>query len=421
MKPRRILYVTRVAKGGAAVVVDQLARGLDRNRYESIVLFDTYSQSAIREKLSNSDIRTIDLKKCCDKSVSAQFKPGKRRDIGGWIETHLGKWVSQSYFFLKSFCEFMLWQAPRIRSFVRTIRENEIDLVHTHSYLHNSKPEIIAAWITGTPCISHNHQYSKLMHFDKIFARFVDRFIYVSSQQAEYHIAQGIPRIKGTVIHNGVDMNAFTQSYDVEVVRREFNNKFGEPLVGLIGRIEWWKGHEYFLEAIAEVAKHIDVLKALIIGELTEASIINRRYLNKLRLMVKSMGLEDKIIFTGSRDDIPRLIAALDIVVHASSTPEPFGLVVIEGMAAGKPVIATAAGGILDIIEDGVNGLLVQRKDSKAMAEAILRVISDRDKAERMALAARRHVAEKFTVQHQLTVVQKVYDSIFAQLSVVVE
>jgi len=106
-------------------------------------------------------------------------------------------------------------------------------------------------------------------------------------------------------------------------------------------------------------------------------------------------------------------MSALDVVVHASSVPEPFGLVVIEGMAAAKPV-ATAAGGVLDIIEDGVNGLLVPCKDSKAMARAILQILSDRDKAEQMGLAARRRVTEKFTVQQQVTAVQKLYNSILA-------
>jgi glycosyltransferase involved in cell wall biosynthesis len=109
---------------------------------------------------------------------------------------------------------------------------------------------------------------------------------------------------------------------------------------------------------------------------------------------------------------VPRLMSALDVVVLSSSAPEPFGRVVIEGMAAGKPVVATAAGGVLDIIEDGLNGLLVPCKDSKAMAEAILQLLSDRGKAERMGLAARQRVAERFTVEHHVAKVQSVYESV---------
>ena len=130
--------------------------------------------------------------------------------------------------------------------------------------------------------------------------------------------------------------------------------------------------------------------------------------------MVNSLGLSDKIIFTGSRNDVPRLVAAIDVVVHASSVPEPFGLVIIEGMAAGKPVVATGAGGVLDILEDGLNGLLVPCRDAEAMARAILQIISDPDRAKQMGMAARRCVAEKFTVQHQVMAVQKLYDDILA-------
>ena len=134
----------------------------------------------------------------------------------------------------------------------------------------------------------------------------------------------------------------------------------------------------------------------------------------RLRSLVNTLGLEDTVIFAGARSDVPRLISALDVVVHASSTPEPFGLVIIEGMASGKPVVATGAGGVIDIIEDGVNGLLVPCKDSEAMGQAILQIISDPDRAKQMGLAARQRVTEKFTVQHQVKAVEKLYDDILA-------
>ena len=141
--------------------------------------------------------------------------------------------------------------------------------------------------------------------------------------------------------------------------------------------------------------------------------ISNIEYNNRVHSLVKSLNLENRIIFTGFRSDVPSLMRAMDVIVHASTTPEPFGLVIVEGMAAGKPVIATAAGGVLDIIEDGVNGLLVPIKDSGEMAKAILYLISNPGKAKEMGLAARRHVAQKFTIQHQITSMQNLYDSFF--------
>lgn len=415
MKPRRILYVTQAIEGGVAVVVDQLARGLDRDRYEPIVLFDTHKQSHIREKLSESDIKTIDLTKLTGEHVSDKPKLGRNKDIGVHLKACFGERARQVYFSMKSAYKFMLQQAPRIRSFMNVIRENGIELVHTHNELTHGKPEILAARLTGVRCISHNHGYPELTHFDKTFARFVDSFIYISRDLAEHHIAQGKPKAKGVIIHNGIDMKEFTRTYDTTLIRNELCSTSDEILVGILGRISWWKGHEYFLEAIAEVTKQISGLKGVIIGDLTEDSFgHNRQYFKKLQLLVKSLNIEDKIFFAGFRSDVPRVITALDVVVHASSIPEPFGLVIIEGMAAGKPVVATGAGGVLDIIEDGVNGLLVPCKDSKAMAKAILQIISDKSRAKQMGLAARQCVTDKFTIQRQVTAVQELYDSMFA-------
>jgi len=415
MKPRRILYVTRIVEGGVAVVVDRLARGLDRDRYEPIVLFDTHKQSHIREKLSESGIKTIDLKKCKEEQGPRSPAPRKNRDIGGRIEACFGERACEFYFSLKAFRKFLLFQAPRIKLFVQAIRENKIDLIHTHNDLPRGKSEIIAARITGVPCISHNHGYPKMTLFDIFFAWFVDTFIFISKDVEKYHIDKGKPRAKAAIIHNGVNLSQFTRYYDAAQVRKEFHCKPDDPLIGLIGRIDWWKGHDYFLEAIACAARKFPDLKGVIIGEFEKEGAVNlnRKHTQKVKSLVKSLGIEHKIIFTGFRSDVSRLMSGLDVVVHASSEPEPFGLVVIEGMAAGKPVVATAAGGVLDIIENGVNGLLVPCKDSTAIADAIITILSAPEKAKQMGYAGRRYVEENFSIEHQITAVQSLYDSFF--------
>lgn len=413
MKPRRILYITRISKGGVAVVLDHLARGLDKDLYEPVVVFDTPQSSTIRKELNHSDIKTIELMECRDLQHSKKkSEESNKRSVATLLETHFGKRVRRIYVALKSGCLFFR-EVPRIKLFLRIIRENKIDLVHTHSDLRRGRPEIVAAKIAGVPCVSHHHGYADYTRFDTLFAEFVDANIYISNDVAEYHIKQGESRTKGKIIHNGINLSDYMQSCDTLQVRKELNCMPDQILVGLVARLDWWKGHEFFLEAMAEVATKNNNIKGLIIGGLAELSYDRSiRYLDMLHVMVNSLGLEEKIIFTGHRSDVPCLLAALDVVVHASSTPEPFGLTIIEGMASGKPVVATAAGGVLDILQDGVNGLLVPCKDSKAMAGAILQILSDRDKAENMSLAARQCVTEKFTVKQQVTAVQKLYDSI---------
>lgn len=415
---RKILHVARNSRGGSAVSLCHLVRKLDNSRYIPIVLFYTQDTPHIGSQLAESGIKVITLEKQHQEPSPAPAGPVRRRDIGGWLEAHFGKVASEVYFFLKAFYQFARWEALKVWPIVRVIRENEIDLVHLNSGLRHGKPGIIAAWLTGTPCICHVRMFHKLNHFDKIFIRLVDSFIYISRAIANDYIAQGLPPAKGAVIHNAVDLDEFSPNHDAVQVRGEFGWTAHELLVGVVGRLDWWKGHEYFLEAMAEVSQQIPNLKGLIVGEI-ENTPLNWEYYQKLQSLTRSLGLEDKVIFTGFRSDVPRLVSALDIVVLSSSSPEPFGRVVIEGMAAGKPVVATAAGGVLDIIEDGVNGLLVPPQDSKAMADAVLELLSNREKAERIGLAARQCVAERFTVEYHVVKVQSVYDSIMGVAQVV--
>ena len=142
-----------------------------------------------------------------------------------------------------------------VKLFLRIIQKNNIDLIHTHSNLHNGKPEIIAAKLSGITCITHNHGYPSYTFFDRIFSKFVTAFIYISKDIAEQHIAQGEPRGKGKIIHNGVDISKFSQTYDVAVVRQQLNIQPKEILVGIIGRIDWWKGQDYFIEAMGQAVK----------------------------------------------------------------------------------------------------------------------------------------------------------------------
>ena len=416
MKPRNILYVTRISKGGLAIVMDQIVRGVDKSLYKPVILFDTPQSSKIRKDITNSGIKTIDMIECRDLQHLKEHQSGIKSDrflvtIKGLFDERVSGIFSE----MKSTWRFFFRVAPKALLFLNIIHKNKIDLVHTHSDLRRGQPEILAARIAGIPCITHRHGCSRYSNFDKFFDRFVHTNIYISEYIAQYHASLGESRLKGKIIHNGVDFDKYNKKYDSFEVRREFHCTSDQILIGHIARIDWWKGHEIFIEALARVANKQKNVKGLIIGEVAELNYErSKRYLKTLHNMVKGLGLEEKIIFTGYRSDIPFILSALDIVVHASSIPEPFGLTVIEGMAAGKPVVATGAGGVLDIIENGVNGYLVPCKDPEKMAEAIEKIILDKEKAKRIGIYARKRVSEKFTLDHQISAIQELYDNIFA-------
>ena len=413
MKTRRILYVTRLVRGGVEVVLEQLAKGLDRNQYEPVVLIDTSIHSDFRERLSNAYIEIIELKKYSENQTIKEPVIRKKKDIGERIEAALGRKVFQVYFSLRTLFDFFLKDLPQVKSYVKAIRENRIDLVHTHHDLRLSKPEVIASKICNVPCVGHRHAYLHYSYFDRVFIRFLKAVVYISKDVANHYYDQGELKTRGAIIHNGVDVKKFSKFDSEQVRKKEFKCKPDEILVGIIGRIDWWKGQEYFIEAIADIAKQKPSIRGIIIGGLKNRHIVHRmQYYNYLKSLIKSLDVQDNIEFLGYRNDVPRLISAMDVVVHASATPEPFGLVVIEAMAAKKPLVATAAGGVLDIVEDGVNGLLVPCQNSKAMAQAISKIISDPNKAKNMGLAAHQHVMSEFTLERQLTAVQTLYDFI---------
>ncbi len=218
------------------------------------------------------------------------------------------------------------------------------------------------------------------------------------------------------VVYPGLDIEALDEEAQQlggpVAVRRELNVG-NAALIGIAGRLTRWKGQHVFLEAAARIACEQPEARFLIIGDALLG--IDTDYPELLRQQACRLGLGDRVVFTGFRADVPRLLAAMDVVVHASVLPEPFGVVVSEAMALGRPVIATALGGVPEVIEDGVNGILVPPGDPDALASTVLELLSDRERAQQMGLAARQRVQERFTAQQMAAQMQELLASLAAR------
>ena len=136
------------------------------------------------------------------------------------------------------------------------------------------------------------------------------------------------------------------------------------------------------------------------------------QYDDEVRRLPTQLGIQDCVEFTGFRNDIGQAVAGLDLLVHASTKGEPFGQVIIEGMAAGKPVVATNGGGVPEIVEDGETGILVPMGDIQAMADAICQIVSDPVRAKAMGIRGRQRVADCFTLEQTARRVEAVYAEI---------
>ena len=252
------------------------------------------------------------------------------------------------------------------------------------------------------------------LNVDRFLARAVNAFIYMSKAIEQLYCNLGIPPAQGQIIYDPFDLTSSTETNHTAELRAEFGLTPHDRLISNVGRLDWWKGQDYFVRAMAEVVQTHPEAKALIVGE-PNATHLSQVFYQNLQQLVTDLNLSRHVIFTGFRADIPRIMAASDMVVHSSSEPEPFGRVIVEAMAVGRPVIATAAGGVLDIIEDRVNGLLVPPKNSNLMAQAIQKLLQNQEQARLIGQRAQCRVRECFSPKQHVTAVENIYQKILAR------
>ncbi|ULK95953.1 glycosyltransferase family 4 protein [Bradyrhizobium sp. I71] len=242
--------------------------------------------------------------------------------------------------------------------------------------------------IITDPAFSRNTRRAAVL-FANLFAA---RVVANSRASAEAFVAAGGKADRVRIVYCGFDPAAHPQG-DAETgaaLRRRFGLKDG-PVVGLFGRLTPWKGQHVLLKALRGVPD----VQALIVGS---AMFGQDAYEVELRQMVRTEGLEGRVCFAGFQKDVAALMAGVDIVVHTSTHAEPFGRVVVEGMLAGRPVIATSGGGVNEIVTEGEDGLLVSPDDPAALAAAISRLLADPDLAARLAAAGRISAARRFHI-----------------------
>jgi len=247
---------------------------------------------------------------------------------------------------------------------------------------------------------------------DRHTERWVDRFIILSEASRRTLIERHkIPPEKIVKIHNGIEIEEYHP--DIKEVknkkselRRELGLKSDVPVIGAIGRLVWQKGFEYLIQAIPQVIQAFPEAKFLIVGEGPL-----RRGLEELSERLK---IEDNIIFTGFRSDIKDILATIELLAMPSLL-EGLPLVLLEGMAMTKPIVATRIDGITEVLENGETGLLVPAKNPHDLAEAIIEILKNKTKADLLGQNARKIVEEKFSVKRMVEQTELVYEKLLTE------
>ena len=229
----------------------------------------------------------------------------------------------------------------------------------------------------------------------------MDRLIVVSKAIERKIREEGRYGAPVSLIYNGVDMQRYNHQQPCCTFREEFGIPEGVPVVGVVARLEAEKGHRTLIDAWPVVLASHPEAWLLVVGEGSER--------NSLEAQAASLGISNRVVFTGRREDVPAVTAALDVAVLPSYR-EAQGLSVLEAMALSRPVIASNVGGIPEMIEEGVSGLMVPPGDCDALAGAIVRLLSDHPLADMLARRGHDLVHERFCIELMTSSIESLYD-----------
>lgn len=295
-----------------------------------------------------------------------------------------------------------------VRALSKIVRDEKIDIIHARSRV----PALVAFLVsrrTQVPFITTCHGF-----YSKHFLSHVmgwGKLVIVASHVIGKRMRDDfkVPYERIRLIHRGVNLEEF------QMRSPEAFSDSKTITVGLVGRITPIKGHPLFLKAMARVARVYPNLKIQIIGEAPKI-----QYKEELLLLTKKLGLAGCTEFLGTRYDIPELLSRMNVLVVPSVGEEAFGRVAIEAGACGVPVVATRIGGLIDIIENEKEGLLVPPDDARLLAEAVIELIKEPAKAAQMAKALREKIEREFTLELMFRKTLAVYQEVLARKKILV-
>ena len=283
----------------------------------------------------------------------------------------------------------------------RRLRRLRPDLLHSNGM----KMHLLGAVAKPgrTPLIWHLHDYlGSRPAMKPLLRRLSSRcaLVVANSQSVARDVRAALPGGPAVAaVYNAVNLDAFRPAgpaLDLDRLAGLPPAPAGTVRIGLVATFAFWKGHEVFLRAATAT---LGASRFYVVGGPVYATAGSQRSVEELRAVAGSLGLLDRTGFTGFVEDVPAAMRALDIVVHASTEPEPFGLVIVQAMACGRAVIISEAGGAAELVEPEISALVHRPRDVGGLTLAMDRLIASAELRARLGEAGRRRVAERFTMR----------------------
>lgn len=380
-----MLLNTQMEVGGAQKMIFQLAKCLDQKRYQ-VTVCTLYDRGYLELFQRRENLAIFDL----------DMKRGSER------------------FGLKRAARFLrgVWRLYQL------LRAQKVDLLQTYCYYANLIGAVVAR-LAGVPIVIASQRESlphkaRFYHWvDRLICNssLVDVVIAVSEGTRQFCVEQERMRAEKVItIRNGIDLASYDphllESATREQLKAELGLQAAEVIVGTVGSLQVKKGHLYLLEAIPVVLEEFPGAFFLLAGEGPER--------DRLETMTRQLHIQDNVRFLGVRHDVNRLLALIDLFVLPSLW-EGLPNAILEAMAMQKPVIATTVDGNMEAVTEGQTGLLVPPYNAPALADAMLSLLRDPERARQMGLAGRRKVEQAFNLAGIIDKYEELYEQFIAQ------
>lgn len=381
--PVRVLFVEQaVAFGGAFVVIAELIRRLRRDLVQATVV-TAMDAGFVEERLGSAaparpTRHVVDYVRIM--RLSRQLANlGVPRRLAGYLVSGFAAVANVGYSF----------------QLARTVLRLRADVIHVNNGTEHLESNLVFLAFARR-CVVHAHGAGRPSRLQRMFLNRAARVIAISDDVRRQLESGGVDPQRIVVVSNPVALPR-SDSCDPSAARARVRRQYGVPddalVFSIFGRIVRWKGHREFLLAAADVIRAVPNAYAMVVGGTAD---LDAGQLADLRRMARELDIERRVVFTGFVADVASHYHAADVAAHCSIEPEPFGLVIIEAMACGVPVVAANRGAPLEIITDGVDGLLVDPERTDQLAGVIEDLLQDRERRRILAEQARKMVLGRY-------------------------
>ena len=294
----------------------------------------------------------------------------------------------------------------------RLLRKNKVDIIQPFltpatfftllpAVINGTRVKIVTERGSMRRIISKG--YSFYLRIEDMLTRFADMVIPNSKSGKDYLITRGIKASHITVVYNGINIQRLIpNSADIKRIRDTLGLTGNTKVVGISASLTALKDHDTFLRAAQIVSGTIPKVKYFILGD--------GPLRQELETLARELGIESRVLFLGNQTEVSPYLSLLDVVCLSSNQPEGCSNAILEAMALGKPVVATRVGGNVELVEDGKTGLLVPIQDPKALADAILSLLNNPEQAREMGKQGKDRVAKDFSLERMVRDYEAIYE-----------